>query len=216
MWLLSVVLALGACTRDRVHQGIGELIARSADGRQVTIRPDHDVGLDETPVLRGVLQDPGSATDLAEGSRVRFEAHRRGTDVVITRLTRAPAGRPGIHDHSPHHGGLVSMVGMLHLEGLAQPDGELRVYLSDLRRHPLPVDDVTGSVTVMRRGTKLTLPLARADGYLTASAPHTDDTEVHARFVLNRAGQELEATFVLPVAVAAPAAAAVSGDEPPP
>jgi len=37
--------------------------------------------------------------------------------------TSTLASGPGVHDHTPHHGGVVGMAGDLHLEALAAPDG---------------------------------------------------------------------------------------------
>ena len=38
-----------------------------------------------------------------------------GRQEASTPVTRGP----GIHDHTPHHGGVVTMVGMQHLEAVA-------------------------------------------------------------------------------------------------
>ena len=42
-----------------------------------------------------------------------------------------------MHDHTPKHGGAVSMAGGVHFEVVADPDGRVRVYVSDRRRRPL-------------------------------------------------------------------------------
>src|SRR5436189_288265 len=70
----------------------------------------------------------------------------RGADSTGAATTKStlPAG-PGVHDHTPHHGGVVGMAGDLHLEALAAPDGRVRVYLTDFWRRPLPAASATGT-----------------------------------------------------------------------
>ncbi|MDX2171340.1 MAG: WD40 repeat domain-containing protein [Deltaproteobacteria bacterium] len=112
----------------------------------------------------------------------------------------APARPPGaLHDHTPRHGGVVAMVGMIHLEALALPDGRVRLYLTDLYRQPLPLDAVAGAVTLRLRDQAPTLPLARGADALEAQGPPLAG-EVIAAFALTRDGAPVEANFMLPVA----------------
>src|SRR6266446_7008364 len=61
----------------------------------------------------------------------------RGVDSTGAPATASTlASGPGVHDHTPHHGGVVGMAGDLHLEALAAPDGRVRVYLTDFWRRP--------------------------------------------------------------------------------
>src|SRR5205809_7910519 len=70
----------------------------------------------------------------------------RGADSTGAATTKStlPAG-PGVHDHTPHHGGVVGMAGDLHLEALAAPDGRVRVYLAVFSRRPLQAASSSGS-----------------------------------------------------------------------
>lgn len=59
------------------------------------------------------------------------------------------SGCPGelvAHDHRPHHGGMVGMVGDFHLEVVAE-SGRIRVYVTDVCRAPLPPPE-RGTVVV--------------------------------------------------------------------
>src|SRR2546428_1629645 len=71
----------------------------------------------------------------------------RGADSTgaATTTSTLPAG-PGVHDHTPHHGGVVGMAGDLHLEALAAPDGLGGGLHSRLWRRPLPAACATGTV----------------------------------------------------------------------
>src|SRR5206468_13053869 len=69
----------------------------------------------------------------------------RGVDSTGAPAPTATLARgPGVHDHTPHHGGVVGMAGDPHPEARAAPDGRVRVYLTDLRRRPLPAASTTG------------------------------------------------------------------------
>jgi hypothetical protein len=106
-----------------------------------------------------------------------------------------------MHDHTPHHGGVVRMDGDLHVETAAAPDGRVRVYLSDLRRRPLPVRGVTGSVTVLRPDGSLELPLRPGDDALEASGPPLAVGDVRVRVALVHAGRTVELHPVVPVGI---------------
>src|SRR5205807_1074735 len=105
-----------------------------------------------------------------------------------------------IHDHTPHHGGVVGMVGLLHLEALALPDGVVRVYLTDVWRRPLPLTGVSGRVIVGLPGARSELPLVVTGDTLQATGPPLDAAEVTADVRLERDGQPIEMHFVLPLA----------------
>ncbi|HLY38298.1 MAG TPA: hypothetical protein VKU61_09700 [Candidatus Binatia bacterium] len=116
--------------------------------------------------------------------------------------------RPGIHDHTPHHGGVVTMVGMQHLEAVAT-DGRFRVYLSDVWRRPLPLDGVSGSVTLDSAGRGSVLSLAPHGDALEAALPPDAPPELRAHVQIARADQVLEANYVLPLGGGALGAAGV-------
>ena len=79
---------------------------------------------------------------LTPGARVRFELRRRDGELVVVRANALAQGNPGLHDHTPHHGGIVAMAGMLHLEAKASPDGLVQLYLTDVWRRPLPLESL--------------------------------------------------------------------------
>src|SRR5437762_8415707 len=134
----------------------------------------------------------------------------RGADSTgaATTTSTLPAG-PGVHDHTPHHGGVVGMAGDLHLEALAAPDGRVRVYLTDFWRRPLPAASATGTVTLELVDGDRTLPLAAAGDALEARGPALPGPEVTARFALGVGGKPVEMDFVLPVRAGGAGAAGV-------
>jgi hypothetical protein len=98
---------------------------------------------------------------------------------------------------------------MLHLEAVATPDGSLRVYLTDVWRRALPLDDVEGRATLDLAEGRRELPFHAEDGALVASASPPTGAYLRARVQLVRARQPVEASFVLPVAAPASGAAGV-------
>ena len=122
----------------------------------------------------------------------------RGVDSTCTSTTTSTlASGPGVHDHTPHHGGVVGMAGDLHLEALAAPDGRVRVWLSDFWRRPLPATSATGTVTLELAQGDRRLPLAAAGDTLEANGPALDGSEVTAHFALSVGGKAVEMDFVL-------------------
>src|SRR5262249_13975153 len=136
------------------------------------------------------------------GSRVRCELAPPGHDSVVTRIGQVGAtggDRSGMHDHDPRHGGVVSMVGMLHLEAVAV-DGAIRVYLTDVRRQPVAPTKVTGTVTIHLPHGPRTLPLVVAGEGLEARDVPRAGGELRAHVRLSGDGGPIDARFVLPVA----------------
>ena len=142
---------------------------------------------------------------LAVAAACGRDADRAGASTT----TSTVASGPGVHDHTPHHGGVVGMAGDLHLEALAAPDGHVRVYLTDFWRRPLPAASATGTVTLELAGGERELPLAAAGDALEAAAPPLAAPEVTARFALAVGGRPVEMDFVLPVGAAGAGAAGV-------
>src|SRR5262245_57793295 len=70
-----------------------------------------------------------------------------GERAPTTTTTVVAATGPGLHDHTPHHGGVVGMTGTRHLEAVLVDPRTVRVYLTDFWRQPLPVAGVSGTVT---------------------------------------------------------------------
>ena len=207
-----------ACHRSSQFAAVGEVetIDRSHD--RIVIRHAEIPGALGAASTAFAVATPDLLQRASAGMRVRFEFRRTGSQDVITSLTPAGEGRPGVHDHTPHHGGVVAMAGMIHLEAVASADGEVRLYVSDIWRRPLPPADVHGTVTIGSPGARQTLTLVpTADASIARAAAPTAPT-VHARFEVTVRGQApIDLNFVLPVARDAGGAAGVplNGCEPP-
>ena len=119
--------------------------------------------------------------------------------------TAPPAASPSampaefVHDHTPHHGGVVGMVGDRHVEALALADGTIRVYLTDRWRVPLSLDDAGGSVTIGEGDGAKAFELSRAGQRLQARTTALATPTVATRVDLRVANEPVSIDFVLPV-----------------
>lgn len=114
--------------------------------------------------------------------------------------------RAEVHDHTPRHGGVVGMAGSFHLEAVAESDGAVRLYVSDLARTPIPASSVRGTVTmsgadgagsaVERRRVSL---VAKGPALAAQGTWPRESTEVDARFDLRILGEPLGIDFTLRV-----------------
>jgi len=111
-----------------------------------------------------------------------------------------PAEPARMHDHTPRHGGVVSMAGGVHVELVARPDGHVRVYLTDRRRRPLAPESASGSVVLSDDG--LRLPLVPAEGRLEARGPGLPVGDVRMRLDLVHDGRRVDVNLVVPVGIA--------------
>ncbi|TMA52187.1 MAG: hypothetical protein E6J76_07965 [Deltaproteobacteria bacterium] len=193
---------------------MGDVVAVDEKAERVTISHDDIPGLMGAMTMGFSVRSPQVLAAARPGTRVRFGLEQEGNDLIVTRIVPlgSPEGRPGIHDHTPHHGGVVAMVGMLHLEAVAAPEGRLRVYLTDVWRRPLPLTGVTGTVTLNLADGRHQLPLVVRDDALEAGGPPLAGREVAAHVQLTREGQPIEMHFVLPVDTGAAGAAEVPLD----
>lgn len=114
-----------------------------------------------------------------------------------------------MHDHTPHHGGVVGMVGDRHVETLALADGTLRVYLTDRWRKPLPLEDFEGTITIDSGDAQVTLPLRRGSDVLEARAATPKRATVGARIDLLFGEEPLSVEFLLPIGARSGGAAGV-------
>ena len=110
-------------------------------------------------------------------------------------------GAPQMHDHRPRHGGVVTMAGDLHVEAVAQLDGRIRVYLTDLRRSPIALDGVTASATLALPDGRVALPLAPVADALEARAPELRAGDVPLRVDVRRDGRDAVVHLVVPVGI---------------
>jgi Copper binding periplasmic protein CusF len=197
--MLLVLLGCGSGT----YTGVGDIVAIEPDAARVTINHEDIPGLMGAMTMTFPVRSPDVLTNITVGTDVRFELERDGTTLILIRVTPAAgiaSGRPGIHDHTPHHGGVVTMIGMLHLEARATRDGRVRVYLSDVWRRPLPIVGVTGAVTIDAPEGRRELTLAPGDdGDLEATFTPGRGDDVNARVRLVREGTPIEAAFMLPL-----------------
>ncbi len=195
---LAIALAVG-CERTTRYVGVGDLIAIDDGFQHATLHHDEIAGLMGPATTQFAVRAPEALGNVETGLRVRFELERDGDKVVIAKLAPIAAGNPGLHDHTPHHGGVVAMTGMIHLEARAEADGRLQLYLTDVWRRPLSLADAKGSVTLHLADGRRTLALASTGDALEATGPRLERADVNARFELVRDGQAVEMSFLLPV-----------------
>ena len=197
--LVGLTLAL-ACGRP-TYTASGDVTALDPATLQVTISHDDIPGLMGAMTMSFRVRSADVLAGIAPGTRVRFELVQAGQDLIVTRLVAVgtASGRPGIHDHTPHHGGVVAMVGMRHLEAVAARDGRIRVYLTDVWRRPLPLAGATGTVTLELPGGRQQVPLAAREEALEGSGPALAGDAIAAHVRVVQAGEPLESHFVLPL-----------------
>jgi hypothetical protein len=194
--LLCVLLAVSACASPEKNVGIGDVVALDAD-RSVTLRHDAIAGV-AAGTDRFALVDARVGAGIAPGTRVRFEAVKRSEGLAVVRLDALSEGNPGIHDHTPHHGGVVGMAGMIHLEARAEEGGLVQVFLTDRWRKPLPLTGVEGSVSLATTEGNRDLALVAGRDALEARAPRFEGREVNATVRLILDGEPIDMHFVLP------------------
>src|SRR5262245_19789848 len=129
----TIVLALGVLlfgceSPSKQFVGVGDIVAVD-DPAHVTIRHDAIVGLTDAATTQFEV-DTAALREVTVGQRVRFELTKRER-TIVSKISPLAEGNPGMHDHTPHHGGVVAMVGMIHLEARAERDGRVLLYLTD-------------------------------------------------------------------------------------
>lgn len=192
-----------AC-RSTTYTAHGEVIEIDLAGTHVTIDHDDVPGLMPAMRMRFPVRDPALLRGVSPGSEVRFALERAGETLMLTALEvvgGAPRPRPGIHDHRPHHGGVVSMIGLRHLEAVAARDGRIRVYVSDAWRRPLPLDGWEGRATVDLEDGAHAVELAPTADALAGNGPALTgrDVLVHLRLAREGEPQPLEAHLTVPL-----------------
>lgn len=107
------------------------------------------------------------------------------------------------HHHESHHGGVVGMSGEIHLEAVARDSGEVRVYVSDFNRRPLPHAETSGTAIVHLASGQRTLDLAvvetESGEALGATGPAIGTADVQVEFELDRDDGPVFMDFILPV-----------------
>lgn len=198
---LALLCVLGAgCRSEETFRSVGEVIGINPVEGTITLR--HEAIADLLRPATSVFQmaDDASPGAAVMGDRVRFELRRSdGKALQVTELEPITRERRGMHDHTPHHGGVVVMNGMNHFEAVAHPDGELQLYLTDRWRRPIAPETANGTVEVGTGAKRVTLPLQPRDGALEARVDPFGGQEVQAAFRIERAGEKFEMSFLLPV-----------------
>lgn len=88
----------------------------------------------------------------------------------------APSGTAAPHaDHNARHGGVVTMEGDNHVEIVIGADGAIDLYVTDAVRIPIPLKDVSGTITIEpvdgKEKQTLTLTEDPGKGSLSAKGP---------------------------------------------
>lgn len=217
--LLGLLFVALGCGTPVEHEATGDVVSVDPAALAVTVRHDDVPGVMGAMTMRFPVQSAGVLAGVAPRDRVSFVIRRRGDDLVVVRMSVTaaaapvpPAGEtvvPGVHDHTPHHGGVVGMSGMLHLEARARADGTVRVYLTDYFRKPRALGDVSGRVLLELPAGDHELVLAVADDALEAKGAPIAEAEVTAHVELSVGGEAVEMDFLLPTTSASAGAAGV-------
>jgi hypothetical protein len=205
-----LLLCCAVACRSAQSTGSGEVIAIDADRAHVTVRRDDVPGVASGVVIRLAVPDPALLADVQPGGRLDFDYR---DDAVSPRLiaARARPAAPLVHDHTPHHGGTVAMVGDRHVEARAEANGHVAVYLTDFFRRPLPIGDARGTVALALPGGARTIALAPDGDALAGSGPALDVSRADAHVALAIGPERLDVDFVLPIVPGVRGAAGVAG-----
>ena len=188
----------------RMYVAEGDVLSVDQQALRVTISHDDIPGLMPAMTMPFPVSSADALTGVVAGTRVRFELTQKGRALSVTRLTTVGAareGQPGLHDHTPHHGGVVSMWGTTHLEVAASPDGILRVYVSDVWRRPLSAASWTGSVTLDLPAGNVTIPFVAHDDALQADGPPLSLATLLAHVHVTDGSEPIELHVLLPLHV---------------
>jgi len=210
--MACIALAFAASCGPERHGARGAIVEIDADGLGVTIDHDPIPGLMPAMRMHFDARDAAVLEAAVPGTEVRFTLERRGERLRITSLDvlgGPPTPRPGIHDHRPHHGGVVTMIGLRHLEATATPAGALRVYVTDVWRRPIPLEGWTGKVTLRRGAGTTTIDVLPTADSLGATGPPLagDSVLVELRIRPPDDAEPLVANLILPLAPGLPGAA---------
>ncbi len=196
--LLAALLgALPGC-RGKTYETQGDLLAVDADG--ATIAHEKIPELMDAMTMRFPARPPSILDGAQPGTRVHVTLVREGDALIlvgIEPLGMARGTTPGMHDHRPRFGGVVSMIGVIHIEVAATPDGRVRAYVSDLWRRPLAARGTSGTVRLNLPDGQRTLGFVDVGDALEArtTAFQTDSTIANVALVRN--GQPVDMNVLL-------------------
>jgi len=101
-------------------------------------------------------------------------------------------------DHEPHHGGVVTMAGDLHIEIVVRKDGTILCYPSDEIRRPIPLQVARGTVHVESAGQARTIPLTPdSSGALIGQGPVPAAQALYT-YALQVHGESVSMTIAVP------------------
>lgn len=199
-WIAAVIAVfVVACRSADEFEGSGEVAAVDAARRQLTLRHEGIAGLMGPTTLQVTVAPDVDLDAMRAGDALNFRLRRHRGEVRLLAANKMAQVRVGLHDHTPHHGGLVAMVGALHLEAVARTDGRVHVYLTDLWRRPLPLADVSGHVVFHDAEGSHRVVLHVDHDRLTAQGPPPLHDVVRTRVALEHAGAPVEMSFDLPL-----------------
>lgn len=208
-------MLLAACASDR-HAATGRVVELDAGGGGVTIDHDAIPGLMPAMQMHFGVRDPGLLEGVRPGAEVRFMLEPAAGTLVVTNLAVVggpPRPRPGVHDHTPHHGGVVTMVGLRHVEALARPDGHVLAYLTDAWRRPLPLRGWSGQARLATAAGVREVALRPAGAALVGTGPPLSGRDVTAHIHLVEAGDPVPIDVHLTLPLAAGAAGTAAAPE---
>ncbi len=209
MWLIlvraSVLVLLFAvvcgCEREREFKSAGKLVGVNRSESTVTIEHPPIPGLLRASVSSFRLAAVALLDDVVIGDTVLFRLSKQPQGALeLTFLEATAQGQRGVHDHTPHHGGVVVMRGEDHYEAVATASGLISLFLSDRWRKPQSVSGVSGTVTVKAVGTGPTeaLALRQRDGALDVEVGSLAGDDVDLTFAISRGGSQTTLRFLLP------------------
>ncbi|MDY7227128.1 cupredoxin domain-containing protein [Hyalangium rubrum] len=146
------------------------------------------------PVL--VLTAPGQDAKALLGPKVGQRVHIAGAVEEVGGSRRVQAEALSVeHDHTPLQGGIVAMSGDMHLEVLSLRSGEVRVWVTDAFRKPVPLAGMKGTVEAGGQNVPLTpepggqflaakLPASEQERETTVRLPMPGDPEYFITFLL--------------------------------
>ncbi len=158
----------------------------------------YTLSVDGAPVR--VLVAQGQDAKALLGPKVGQRVHVEGTveEAGGSRTVRATQVTME-HDHTPLQGGIVAMSGDMHLEVLSLRSGEVRVWVTDGFREPVPLSGMKGTVEAAGQSVPLTpepggqfltakLPPTEQERETTVRLPMPGDPEYFITFLLTREG----------------------------
>ncbi len=120
-----------------------------------------------------VIVAPGQDAKALLGAKVGQRVHVAGSVEEAEGSRRVLAEAITVeHDHTPLQGGLVAMSGDMHLEVLSLRSGEVRLWVTDAFRKPVPLTGMKG--TVEAEGQRVPLTPEPGGQFLTAALPPTE------------------------------------------